>query len=103
LVIDLDYYPVVETGVVGRILGSPEAGRIEAVIVLPTRGKIDVLNEVGARIWSLVDGRRSLRQIALMISTEYEVDATQAEADTLNFLEDLQRRGAIAFNPEPQS
>ena len=40
---------------------NPEAiGRIvdrEAVIVLPQKGKVKVLNEVGAAIWDLIDGQ----------------------------------------------
>ncbi len=97
----LDAYPVLEAGVVGRVLESQHSGQIEAVVVLPSRGKIEVLNDVGARIWSLVDGARSVREIASVVSMEYKVEPVEAEADSLAFLEDLARRGAITFRPSP--
>jgi len=86
----------------GRILEPTGSGGLEAVVVVTARGKIDILNEVGARIWSMVDGRRSVREIAMAICEEYQVSATQAEADTLAFLEDLASRGAITFQDQPQ-
>jgi hypothetical protein len=33
----------------------------EAVVVLPDKGEVKVLNEVGAQIWALADGTRSVR------------------------------------------
>ena len=99
---NLDAYPVLEAGVMGRILDPTEHGGLEAVVVLPARGKIDILNEVGARIWSMVDGRRSVREIAAAIADEYQVSMAQAEADALTFLEDLASRGAITFKKKPQ-
>jgi hypothetical protein len=97
----LDSYPVPNSSVIGRILDSPNADHLEAVIVLPASGKIEVLNDVGARIWSLVDGRRSVRDIATLLSDEYQVDSALAEVDTLAFLEDLAGRGAISFRETP--
>jgi hypothetical protein len=99
---NLDSYPVPEAGVVGRVLGTQQSDQVEAVIVVPARGKIDILNDVGARIWSLVDGLLSVREIASTISMEYQVEQSQAESDTLGFLEDLARKGAIGFIPAPQ-
>jgi len=99
---NLDTVPMIEAGVMGRILDPTGNSGLEAVVVLPTRGKIDILNEVGARIWSLVDGRRSMREIATTICDEYQVSAAQAEVDTMAFLEDLAARGAITFQDQPQ-
>jgi len=93
---------MLETGVIGRILDPTDNSGLEAVVVLPARGKIDILNEVGARIWSMVDGHRSVREIATVICDEYHVSTTQAEADTMAFLEDLSSRGAITFSDQPQ-
>jgi hypothetical protein len=99
----LDLYPAPVTGVVGRILPSENPGQTEAVIVLPARGKINVVNEVGARIWSLIDGSRSVREIAGMICQEYRVEAVQAQVDTSQFISSLSDRGAITLTGEPRS
>ena len=55
----------------------------EAVIVLPDKGEVKVLNEVGARIWALADGSRSVREIAATIASLYDVPPSQAEAGKL--------------------
>ena len=77
-------------GVVGRVVDD------EAVIVLPGKGKVKVLNEVGAFIWSQVDGHRSVAEIVQSVCEEFDVDQPQAEADTIAFLADLQERSVIS-------
>lgn len=78
-------------GVVARILPN------EAVLVLPLQGKVEVLNAVGARIWQLLDGNRSLQEIASMLSVEYDVTLTQAEQDVAEFLEHLRDLKAVQW------
>lgn len=89
--IHLENIPVMLPTVVGRIVDQ------EAVLVLPEQGQVKVLNPVGARIWSLVDGVRTIREIAAMISQEYEVESIQAEEDTIQFIRDLQERKVLAI------
>ncbi len=86
----LDSYPVVDTSVRGRQLEG------EAVVVLPERGEVKVLNETGALIWSLADGRHSVRQIAAAVSETYDVTLDEATVDTLEFLVELQRKKILA-------
>ncbi|MCJ7662586.1 MAG: PqqD family protein [Anaerolineales bacterium] len=69
----------------------------EAVLVLPEKGKVKVLNEVGAFIWSKVDGEGSVRQISELLAAEYEVGKSEAEEDSLAFLSDLEERGVVFF------
>lgn len=85
----LDQHPIPQPGIVSQIVQE------EAVIVLPHRGEVKVLNAVGARIWALADGTRSLRQISATIAAEYAVEQPQAEADTLAFVDDLAQRGLL--------
>lgn len=85
----LDLIPHHSQTVVGQLLTD------EAVLVLPEAGKVQVLNEVGARIWALIDGLRTLRQIAAVISAEYQVEPSQAEQDVLDFVGSLAQRGAV--------
>jgi coenzyme PQQ biosynthesis protein PqqD len=96
--ISLDKIPVPVAGVVGRVLENKEPGKTEAVIVLPDKGQVKVLNEVGTRIWSLIDGKRSVSDIIRMIVQEYQVSQKDAENDTLEFLAALNEKGVIDFS-----
>lgn len=88
---NLNSIPCRIEGVLGRVVDG------EAVLVLPMKGKVKVLNEVGAFIWSNVDGVNSVRDISEFIFTEYEVDRKEAEEDALSFLIDLEERGVVRF------
>jgi hypothetical protein len=85
----IDSQPVHTENVQGRVLEN------EAVVVLPEQGKIKVLNETGARIWSMADGRRSVREIAAQIAAEYSLLPADAEADTLEFIGELMAKGVL--------
>ena len=89
--VSLDVYPRPAANVRGRVLER------EAVIVLPEKGEVKVLNDVGARIWALADGSRSVREIAAVIASNYEVSPAQAEADTLAFLGELRDKALLEF------
>ncbi len=65
----------------------------QAVLVNPERGKVQVINEVGARIWEGIDGLRTVAQIAELICQEFEVQPAQAQTDVLNFLRLLAEKG----------
>jgi hypothetical protein len=69
----------------------------EAVVVLPDKGEVKVLNDVGAQIWTLADGSRSVRDIAAALCNEYAISPATAEADTLKFLAELQQKGLIVI------
>lgn len=56
---------------------------------------IYVLNEVGARIWELIDGKKDMEEISDVICTEYDIIPVEAERDIKEFLKDLESVGAI--------
>jgi hypothetical protein len=70
-------------------------------VVVPVRGQVGDLdsiynlNEVGAFIWKLIDGRTSLRQIVDAVRAEFEVAPGDAEEDTLQFIAVLEEAGMI--------
>lgn len=70
----------------------------EAVLVHPAQQKVRVLNEVGARLWELTDGERSIGEMARVIAAEYEVSLVKAEADALTFCQDLVGRGLLTLD-----
>ena len=70
-------------------------------ILVPIRqqaGEVDsiyTLNEVGARVWELLDGQTSLGEIRDAIVQEFEVGPEEAEADLVAFVQQLARVGAV--------
>jgi len=50
-------------------------------------------NEIGSHIFRLLDGRRDAREIARLVSREYEVDEDRARADVIEFLRGLVEAG----------
>ena len=68
---------------------------VDELILVPVRESVAemetliTLNEVGARIYELVDGKRSVKDICGTIVEEFDVSAETAEADVREFLEQL--------------
>jgi len=73
----------------------------EEFVLVPIRnnagdlGSIYTLNPVGARIWELMDGRRRVRDIIEAIVEEFEVEKHEAEADAVQFLQQLEQIEAV--------
>jgi len=72
----------------------------EVAVILPTASAVRVLNEVGARIWALADGR-TLAQILDVLVNEYEIERTELRVDAEAFLSELQGRGLLEDPPGP--
>ena len=68
----------------------------EAVLVHPLQGRVRVLNAVGARVWELADGQRTVSEIAQTIGAEYDVELSRAQADVLAFCADLVQAGVMS-------
>lgn len=69
----------------------------EAVLVMPQKGQVKVFNEVGAVIWELIDGKRTIENIIEEIISQFDVDRVTAESDVLNFTSELYNRDIIAL------
>jgi len=65
---------------------SRRAGDVESIYTA---------NEVAARIWELIDGKNRVDQIRDVIVDEFEVSREKAEADLLEFLQQLKKIGAV--------
>ncbi|HEY7913876.1 MAG TPA: PqqD family protein [Blastocatellia bacterium] len=66
------------------------------VIVLADSGEVLVLNALGTRILDLIDGKRTITEIARLIEEEYDVSAEQARRDLDEFLRTLSEAGALS-------
>ncbi len=72
----------------------------ELVLVPISRKTADIeniytMNEVGARIWELIDGEKSVHEIRDTIAAEFEVSPEKAEEDLLEFIRQLENIGAV--------
>jgi len=73
----------------------------DELILVPTKQNVaDIqciytLNELGGRIWELINGSTSVEAIVSVLTQEYEVETEQAEADLKDFLNQLEQIGAV--------
>lgn len=57
--------------------------------------RIYSLNDVGARVWELIDGAATVGAIRSRIAEEFDVDGTTAESDLREFLAELEDIRAV--------
>jgi hypothetical protein len=70
----------------------------EAVIInLPSQEAL-VLNPVGTRIWEMIDGKKTVREIASLIASEYQISQEIALQDTIEFINEL--KDILLFPPK---
>jgi hypothetical protein len=75
-------------------------------IVVPIKSNVGdlssifTLNEIGTVIWGLIDGKRSVSEIAETICKTYEVKPEDAAKDTLEFLNSLKEAGLLRISDE---
>ncbi len=67
----------------------------EAVILSMETKVLRGLNPVGSRVWELIDGRRSLEEIAGLIVQEFDVEGSTAAEDVGAFVRELLERGLV--------
>jgi hypothetical protein len=68
------------------------------VIINPEQGDVKVLNNVGARVWELVDGQRSVSQIAQEITQDYEISLDEANKDLQDYLKVMIGQGLLQWH-----
>jgi methyltransferase-like protein len=49
------------------------------------------LNETGAFIWELIDGKRNIEDIIKVLTTEYDIDKETAISDVVSFVSDMNK------------
>ena len=71
----------------------PETGEI-ALCDLGSE-RLVVLNPIGAAVWQLLDGQRSIEEIVALVSETLGVDAPRVRADVEAFIESLDAQGLL--------
>lgn len=85
--------------VIGKIIEEKTNNELhlKAILVLPDTGKVIVINDVGARIWSLLNGERTIKEISKIIETEYSSPSQKIQQETIDFLSDLMDRKIVCL------
>ncbi|MGQ9476798.1 MAG: PqqD family protein [Actinomycetota bacterium] len=65
----------------------------EAVLVDVRRDEVLHLNPTASYLWSMLDGRTSLEEIALRMTAEFEVEKEDALRDVIDFASRLLEKG----------
>lgn len=69
----------------------------QEVVVVPETRKLQILNEVATRVWSLCDGR-TIDDMADAIVEEFEVEREEALSDILELVSDMRERGMVEID-----
>jgi hypothetical protein len=84
-------YPHRAPGCAFRVVGDEGA-----LVVLPSRSEVKVLNPTGALIFSMLDGGHTREQISEAVAAEFDVSPAEARTDVDAFLSDLAEQGMLA-------
>lgn len=70
-------------------------------LIVPVRGRVGdldsiyTLNEVGTRIWGMINSEVKVGEIVEAVSREYEVSREEAERDVVELIDSLAEAGLI--------
>jgi len=70
-------------------------GEEGGLVVLPGRAEVKVLNPVGVKVFSLLDGEHTVEEIVAAVTAEFEVPAETATVDVHVFLGELAAQGML--------
>jgi hypothetical protein len=74
----------------------PEARINDEIVMLDVeRGLYLNLNEVGSRIWQLIDGRAAIGDICKKLGAEYTVDAATCEREVIGLIERMRNADIV--------
>jgi hypothetical protein len=67
----------------------------QAFIVTPLDSTLHLLNEVGTRIWQLIEEKKNIEKIIEHICAEYDMDRLTIERDVREFIQILEKKGIV--------
>lgn len=75
----------------------------ELLMMSAAEGKYFNLNDVGSRIWALLEQPMSIEALVLALTSEYDVDAATAREQVVEFTDALRERGLLVPTDEVPS
>ncbi len=94
--IDKGHYLIKDSEVLFTSMGE------DAVLLHVERGDYYSLNRVGARVWVLSDGSKTIADLAKEITGEFDISQEQAEKDIAELAEQLEKEGLVIVSEAPQ-
>ena len=70
----------------------------EMMMMSPEHGKYIGVNEVGARIWELIETPRDVAALCDALMREFAVSPEDCVAEVDSFLAEMERHGAVTLN-----
>jgi hypothetical protein len=70
----------------------------EIMMMSPEHGKYIGVNEVGARIWELIETPSDVITVCEELQREFEVSPEVCKAEVDSFLAEMEKHGAIVVN-----
>jgi len=70
----------------------------EIMMMSPEHGKYIGVNEVGARIWELIEAPRDVATVCEELQREFEVSPEVCRAEVDSFLAEMEKHGAIVLH-----
>lgn len=74
----------------------------DGVLLHVQRGDYYSLNKVGARLWMLTDGSRSIKDLAKEITAQFEISQEEAEKDIIELAAHLEKEGLVKVVETPE-
>ena len=75
----------------------------DAVLLHAQRGDCYSLNKVGARLWVLTDGCKTIGELAGLITKEFDISQEEAVGDIIELAEQLAKEGLVQVVEIPQN
>lgn len=73
----------------------------QAVLLDQDEGELFRLTPVGAAIWEVLDGQRTVLDVIASVQEVFDVSPATAKKDVISFLKQLRRYGLIEPKPVP--
>ena len=70
----------------------------QTVLLRLEDGGYYAVDEVGAMIWELCDGQRSVAEIVALLCAEFDAPEATVRSDVLEFIGDLRREGLLVVD-----
>lgn len=61
------------------------------------------LDAIGSAVWSMIDGKLSVKEIIDLFQRQHQLEPREAEISITHFFKDLGNRGLLAMKPEETS
>jgi hypothetical protein len=71
----------------------------EIMMMSPEKGKYIGMNEVGARIWELIEQPSDITALCAELEREFDVSPEACRTEVDSFLAELEKHGAVAIDP----